>query len=130
MGLEESCICQPSPMVLGIDVPAVAFPVEEMQQAERAGSSTAPSAGSSPAPSELRALSPEGAAGELFMCAGAGCGCEQAGACFVRQPQSVAWLLKAQMVRQHRTSPGLDIIPSSAKVSSLPLTPSNLSVLP
>ena len=38
LGLEESCRCQPGPMVSGIDVPAVAFPVEEMQWAERAGS--------------------------------------------------------------------------------------------
>lgn len=56
--------------------------------------------------------------------------CEQAGPCFVRRHQSVVWLLKAQMVRQHRTRLEVDVIPSSAKVSSLPLTPSSLSVLP
>lgn len=56
LGLEESCICQPSPMVSGISDPAVAFPVEDMQQAERAGSLIAPSAGFSMAPSELPAL--------------------------------------------------------------------------
>lgn len=40
-------------MVLGISVPAVAFPVEDMQQAGSAGSSMALSAGCSMAPSEL-----------------------------------------------------------------------------
>lgn len=43
LGLPESCRYQTSPMVSEADVPAVAFPVKEMQQAERAGSSVAPS---------------------------------------------------------------------------------------
>lgn len=87
----------------------------------------APSTGSSPAPSELCPLL--GARGRgvvhrcrLWMRAGRPLLCEQRG--------SVVWLFKAQMVSQHRTPLGLDIIPNSAKVSSLPLTPSNLSVLP
>lgn len=44
--------------------------------------------------------------------------------------QSALWLCEAQMVRQHGTPLGLDIISSSAKVASLTLTARNLSVLP
>lgn len=38
-GPGECCMYQLNPMILGNSVPTVAFPVEEMQQAERAGSS-------------------------------------------------------------------------------------------
>lgn len=55
----------------------------------------------------------------LRRCAAAGCGCEQAGPCFVRQRQSVVWLFKAQIVRQRRTPLGLDI--SLALPKFLPL---------
>lgn len=44
--------------------------------------------------------------------------------------QSAAWLREAQMARRHRTPLGVGIISSSAKVASLTLTASSLSVLP
>lgn len=113
LGLEECCICQPSLMVSGITVPAVAFPVEEMQQAERAGSSLAPSAGFSMAPLELPALPLE---------RGGNCARLWVGPC--------ASLCEAQILSQHRAPLGLDRTSSSAKVASLTLTASKLSVLP
>lgn len=88
---------QPSPVVPGIHVPAVAFPGEEMQQARGLQFSHCIRWLLS-SPSELPALS-GGRAAELFLCAGHAC--ERAGPGVVGQRQSV-WLFKAQMVRQHR----------------------------
>lgn len=103
-------------MALGISVPAVAFPVEEMHQAESAGSSMALSAGFFVAPSELPALPLE---------RGGNCAWVEAGLCVSQQWGSV----------RHKWSDStgvldLDIISSSAKVVSLILTASSLSVLP
>lgn len=113
-------------MVLGLSVPAAAFPVEEMQQADRAGSSMSLSAGLFHGTFRA-ACPPSGAGQELCLAAG-------------RPPcQSAEWLCEATNstgqvrpceVTQHRAPLGLDIISSSAKVASLILTASNLSVLP
>lgn len=73
------------------------------------------SAGFSMAPSELPALPLERGGNSAWVWA----------TC-----QSAVWLCEAQMVRQHRTPLGLDIISSPAKVASLIPTASDLSVLP
>lgn len=104
LGLEECCICQPSPMVLRDQCSSCSF---------SSGGNAAGREGWQFDGSVCWFLH------GIFRAA-----CPPSGQACVSQP------CEAQMVRQQRTPLGLDIISSSAKVTSLILTASNLSLLP
>lgn len=107
------------PMFSGIGVPTVAILEEEMQWAKWAGWLVASSSGSTAL--QLSELFSGGRAQGASCAWGCGLWMWAAGLCSVGQCWLIVWLFKMQMLRVQDYSLGLDVNPSSARVSSLTL---------